>query len=169
VFSIQGNRLRGSCCLLSGQSLLTAAHLGFNHGCDYKINGLYLRDVPATCTFISKDYDFAILHSEQLPVLFCPTGILTQGDDFYTMVSFWDLRAFCIDVNFGECNKLFQKRVQNTKGKRKLEKNSRFFDGYPTVCRYFGCELPYKIRLFVPAIIKCIKYTGIMNILGFEA
>jgi len=71
----------GSGVQFQEKHILTAAHLKFVVGNEYDLwkNGKTLK---ATCIYINKSFDFAILESDSLPKTSFSTGFLNRGDKF---------------------------------------------------------------------------------------
>lgn len=86
VFLIEGRKLQGSGVLIEGQQILTAAHLSFKLNDTCTIRGTDDRIFQASCTFIAKDLDFAILKSSDLRSILTPVGHISRGSGFIVMV-----------------------------------------------------------------------------------
>lgn len=92
VFIIYGEKgSQGSGVLISGQSILTAAHLSFKLHESYNIQGTNNRCFSVKCEFISKDNDFAVLKSTDLPEFGTPTDQLHRGNKYLMMVCIYFL------------------------------------------------------------------------------
>uniref|UniRef100_A0A1I7TSJ5 Serine protease n=1 Tax=Caenorhabditis tropicalis TaxID=1561998 RepID=A0A1I7TSJ5_9PELO len=82
VFMVHGTKLEGSGVLISEQHVLTAAHLGFDLHKSYTIFGCNGLPFNTTCEFISKQCDFALLKSSELPEVKTSTLLATNGTKF---------------------------------------------------------------------------------------
>jgi hypothetical protein len=76
----------GSGVLIGEKHILTAAHISFKRGQSYKIEGTGRRSFQAKCEFISKHFDFAILHSDDLPSIPVSVASLNRGSKYFIMV-----------------------------------------------------------------------------------
>lgn len=86
IFLIKGEKLQGSGVLISGQHILTAAHLSFKLQQPYTIRGTKGRSFTVKCDFICNNSDFALLQSNELPEIRISTGYLDRGHKFFLMV-----------------------------------------------------------------------------------
>ncbi|CAJ0568259.1 unnamed protein product, partial [Mesorhabditis spiculigera] len=85
VFRIAGNKLTGTCVLINERHALTVAHLSFKLDQSYKIKGDGNQEFSVTCVFICKHLDFAILQSNDFPILELSMGSLGRGAKYFMM------------------------------------------------------------------------------------
>ncbi|KAF1757309.1 hypothetical protein GCK72_013764 [Caenorhabditis remanei] len=85
VFRISGNKLTGTCVLINDRHVLTAAHLSFKLNQSYKIKGAGNQEFTVNCVFICKPLDFAILQSDDFPILELSMTSLERGAKFFMM------------------------------------------------------------------------------------
>ncbi|CAI4220796.1 unnamed protein product, partial [Auanema sp. JU1783] len=85
VFQIQGGKFNGTCFLINGQRVLTAAHLDFVIDKKYQICGSEKRTFDVKCKFICCESDFAVLHSDELPDLSPPVDGIYRGMNYFVM------------------------------------------------------------------------------------
>ncbi|CAB3409333.1 unnamed protein product [Caenorhabditis bovis] len=85
VFRISGNKLTGTCVLINERHVLTAAHLSFKLNQSYKIKGAGNQEFAVNCIFICKHRDFAILQSDDFPIMELTMGSLGRGAKYFLM------------------------------------------------------------------------------------
>jgi S1-C subfamily serine protease len=84
---VTGARTQGSGFLIDNGRVLTVSHLGFVLHDQYVISNVG-GQITVECVYISVKYDFALLHSKELPNSRVPYDAIGRGQEYFILVTF---------------------------------------------------------------------------------